>query len=69
VKSDNSAQVRPVEVDFIEGNIAVVRTGLTPGEQVVIDGQDKLQEGTKLSFKLASAGPASSETRSQGNKQ
>jgi membrane fusion protein, multidrug efflux system len=51
VKSDNKADVRPVQVDFIEGNLAVIREGLTPGELVVIDGQDKLQAGTPVSFK------------------
>jgi multidrug efflux system membrane fusion protein len=59
VKSDNTAEVRQVQVDFIEGNIAVIRTGLTPGEQVVVDGQDKLQAGTKVSYKPATASPAS----------
>src|SRR5271155_134290 len=69
VKSDNTAEVRPVEVDFIEGNIAVIRAGLRPGEQVVIDGQDKLQAGTKLSFKAESMNPAPAATPSRGNKQ
>jgi multidrug efflux system membrane fusion protein len=59
VKSDNTAEVRQVQVDFIEGNIAVIRTGLTPGEQVVVDGQDKLQAGTKVSYKPAIASPTS----------
>jgi multidrug efflux system membrane fusion protein len=58
VKTDNKADVRPITVDFIEGNIAVVKEGLTPGEQVVVDGQDKLQAGTAVSFKPAAATPA-----------
>jgi len=37
----------------------VIRDGLTPGEQVVIDGQDKLQAGTPVSFKPATATPSS----------
>jgi multidrug efflux system membrane fusion protein len=53
VKADNKADVRQVQLDFIEGSLAVVRDGLTPGEQVVIDGQDKLQAGTPVSFKPA----------------
>ena len=48
VKSDSTADVRPIQEDFIEGNIAVITQGLTPGEQVVIDGQDKLQAGAKV---------------------
>lgn len=51
VKSDNTADARNIQVDFIEGNIAVIRQGLAPGEQVVIDGQDKLQPGAKVNFR------------------
>jgi multidrug efflux system membrane fusion protein len=54
VKADNKADVRQAQVDFIEGNLAVIREGLTPGEQVVIDGQDKLQAGTPVTFKSPS---------------
>jgi len=57
VKSDNTADVRTVQVDFTEGNIAVIKSGVSPGDQVVIDGQDKLQAGTKLAFKPAPANP------------
>jgi len=48
VKSDNRAEVRPVQVDFTEGNGAVISSGLAVGEQVVVDGQDKLQAGTRV---------------------
>ena len=48
VKPDSTAEVRPIQEDFIEGNIAVIKQGLTLGEQVVIDGQDKLQAGAKI---------------------
>ena len=58
VKSDNTAEDRQIQVDFIEGNLAVIREGLVPGEQIVIDGQDKLQRGSKVSFRAA-AQPAS----------
>jgi len=43
VGSDDKAQVRPLQVDFAEGNISVIRQGLNPGEQIVVDGADKLQ--------------------------
>jgi membrane fusion protein, multidrug efflux system len=48
VDANSQAQVRPVTVDFIEGNIAVIKEGLNPGEQVVVEGQDKLQTGAKV---------------------
>jgi len=46
IDSATKAQVRPVQLDFAEGNISVIRQGLNPGEQVVVDGSDKLQAGT-----------------------
>jgi multidrug efflux system membrane fusion protein len=49
VGTDNLAQDRPIQSDFSEGNTSVVRQGLTEGEQVVVDGQDKLQKGATVS--------------------
>ena len=51
VGADSKAEMRPVQVDFIEGNLAVIKQGLTPGEQVVVDGQDKVQPGAKVNAK------------------
>ncbi len=48
VDSNNEAQMRPVQVDFVEGNIAVIKEGLSASDQVVVDGQDKLQPGSKV---------------------
>jgi multidrug efflux system membrane fusion protein len=56
VRADNRAEVRPVQIDFTEGNATVVSSGLAVGEQVVVDGQDKLQAGTKVEPRPASGG-------------
>ena len=48
IGSDNKAQVRPVQVDFTEGNVSTIAQGLKGGEQVVIDGADKLQSGAPV---------------------
>jgi multidrug efflux system membrane fusion protein len=42
------AEVRPVTVAFSEGNLTAITQGLTPGETVVTDGQDKLQPGSHV---------------------
>jgi multidrug efflux system membrane fusion protein len=47
-KPNNTAEVRQIQVDFIQGNTAVIRQGLSAGDKVVTDGQDKIQGGTKL---------------------
>jgi multidrug efflux system membrane fusion protein len=51
VKQDNTAEMRPVTVAFTEGNFAAITQGIQPGEQVVTDGQDKLQPGTHVEIR------------------
>jgi multidrug efflux system membrane fusion protein len=48
VDANNQAQVRPVQMDFTEGNSTVVSKGLSGGETVVVDGADKLQSGSQV---------------------
>jgi multidrug efflux system membrane fusion protein len=82
VKSDKTVEVRPVTVSFTQNNVASIASGLNPGEVVVIDGQDKLQAGSKVdphpsspnggnrnakgSPTQSSSGPATSEENSPG---
>jgi len=58
VKPDKTAQMRPVTVPFSEGNYAAVSQGLQPGDLVVTDGQDKLQDGAKVEI-AGNGGPGS----------
>jgi multidrug efflux system membrane fusion protein len=51
VKSDNTAEMRPVTVAFTEGNFAAISQGVSPGDNVVTDGQDKLQPGTHVEIR------------------
>ncbi|HVO97083.1 MAG TPA: MdtA/MuxA family multidrug efflux RND transporter periplasmic adaptor subunit [Bryobacteraceae bacterium] len=53
VKPDNTAEVRRIVTTLAEGDEAAVDSGLEPGEAVVIDGVDKLQQGTKVSVHMA----------------
>ena len=48
VKSDNTVEARAITAPLSQGNITVVTSGLTLGETVVTDGQDKLQTGSKI---------------------
>ena len=47
-KSDNTVDIRPVTVAFTQDNSSNIASGLSPSEVVVTDGQDKLQEGSKI---------------------
>ena len=48
VISNEVAVVRPLKVAQIEDGQALIDEGLTPGERVVVDGQYKLQPGSKV---------------------
>ena len=45
---DHKAEVRPVKVAQVDGSEALIDDGLKPGEQVVVDGQYKLQPGAPV---------------------
>jgi multidrug efflux system membrane fusion protein len=58
VGSDNTAAVRPLAIDTVQGDSALVKTGLSVGEQVVVDGQSLLRPGARVAPKAApSASP------------
>ena len=57
--SDGTAKIRNVTVAQTVGETVGVSSGLQPGESVVVDGQDKLQDGTKIKPSPASGSPAS----------
>jgi len=46
--NDNTVKIRTVTIAQTTGNSVGLSAGLNPGDVVVIDGQDKLQDGTKI---------------------
>jgi multidrug efflux system membrane fusion protein len=48
VKPDNTVTVRPVKLGPAQGEVVAVESGITPGEQVVTDGADRLREGARV---------------------
>ena len=48
VKDDQTASVRAVTIEEIQGGEASVKEGLKLGELVVVDGAERLREGTKI---------------------
>jgi multidrug efflux system membrane fusion protein len=59
VGKDNKAEVRKIKVrQSIDGN-TLVESGLSPGEQVVVRGQYRVQEGSPLNTKVANADTSS----------
>jgi multidrug efflux system membrane fusion protein len=60
MKDDKTVELRPLKVGLVQGGIAVVDDGLKPGEQVVTDGQEKLQAGSHVEPRTGQAKPAAS---------
>jgi len=54
VNADSSATMRPVTVSRTAGPVAVIASGVQPGETVVTDGQLRLATGTRVSVKSVS---------------
>lgn len=48
IKEDQTVEIRPVKVAPIEQGEALIEEGLHPGERVVVDGQYKLQKGSRI---------------------
>ena len=48
ITADKTAEMRPVQVGPIDGGQALIDSGLKEGEQVVVDGQYKLQPGSPV---------------------
>jgi len=55
LKGDDTVELRDIKVGPTEGNQTVVLQGLTPDENVVTEGVDKLQNGTKVMSRRAGA--------------
>lgn len=59
ISREQKAELRPVEVDASVGDLALIASGVAPGEQVVADGQYHLAPGARVSVKTDAADPIS----------
>ena len=58
VDTDQTARVRPVNAGPSEGDDVSIESGLSPGELVVVEGADRLRDGSKI--ELQGKGPGNS---------
>jgi multidrug efflux system membrane fusion protein len=76
VQGDSTVKVRTVNVALTVNNNVGIDNGLNPGEVVVTDGQDKLQDGSKVDQRTitgdkvnaASGAPAGTGSQQSGTK-
>jgi membrane fusion protein, multidrug efflux system len=50
------ASLQPVVVDLTQGNISLIAKGVAEGDQVVVDGQDRLQPGSAVAIPSGDGG-------------
>jgi multidrug efflux system membrane fusion protein len=69
VKDDSAVESRNVTIGPSEGDDVAITKGLSPGEVVVIEGVDRLQQGTKVTARMAGAGQEGRQDGSQEGRQ
>jgi membrane fusion protein, multidrug efflux system len=57
VQPNSTVALRPVAVATTQGDVAIIASGLEPGESVVVDGQAQLRPATKVSARPVGAPP------------
>lgn len=58
INADNTVSVRQIATAVVDNNITEVRSGLSAGERVVIDGTDRLRDGLKVIVATENGQPA-----------
>ncbi len=66
VKPDSTVEMRNVAVQLTQGDDTVIRQGVAEREVVVIDGVDKLQQGSKVAVNAPGSGPGGPAGRAGG---
>ena len=69
VKDDKTVAVRPVAVGVSHAEDSAVESGLAPAEVVVVDGTEKLREGTKVEIRTPVQPPAQTPASEPANRQ
>lgn len=66
IKPDNTAEQRPIEAETVSEDLAIATKGLDAGERVVVDGQSRLDVGTRVAIRTPN--PSSDAVKQQADK-
>jgi multidrug efflux system membrane fusion protein len=58
VLPDQTAAIRTVEIETVQDQWAVIKKGISVGDQVVVEGQNQLRPGAKVTLRASVAGQA-----------
>jgi multidrug efflux system membrane fusion protein len=67
IKPDNTADQRSLEASQVDANTVIVSKGLNAGERVVVNGQYRLQTGTRVEAKTEAAADVKKDAGSAGD--
>jgi multidrug efflux system membrane fusion protein len=68
INADNTVSIRPVQLGVTDGDRVEIRSGLAPGDRIVIDGADKLRDGAKISIRAEADAAPSDQDKSGAKK-
>jgi multidrug efflux system membrane fusion protein len=57
VNADDTVSVRKIDLGVTDGDHVEVRSGLQPGDKIVVDGADKLRDGAKINVRAEAGDP------------
>ena len=66
VNADSTVSVRAVQLGVTDGDRVEVKSGLAPGDRIVIDGADKLRDGAKINLRAESAATPGADSGNPG---
>lgn len=66
VKPDNTAEQRPIDAEPVSEDLAIATKGLNAGERVVVDGQSRLDVGTRVAIRTPN--PSADAVKPQADK-
>ena len=52
VAADQTVSDKAVQVESVQGDLSLIKSGLEPGQLVVVDGQNQLRPGSKVATRV-----------------
>jgi multidrug efflux system membrane fusion protein len=68
VNADSTVSVRKVALGVTDGERVEVRSGLVPGDRIVVDGADKLRDGAKITVRTEAGNDKATEPAKPGGR-
>jgi membrane fusion protein, multidrug efflux system len=63
LKGDQTVEVRKIEIETVQGDTAIIQSGLVEGESVVSEGQNQLRPGAKVAVRTTPEPSGSPQSR------